>query len=190
MRKEQFILIGVREGIPLLANDVMLHTVWDCAVGPSGKEPDFLWDFGDFVLVLEVDEHQHVKYSDADELSHAEGLKRDFPGRRVYILRINSDFYTLANRTRSDRMFEEELRGTTKHFVPNGVEYTTRMTKLIARLKEILDLAKAGTLFGPGETFREERLFFCDSARSRRATARFPPFAGVGPPCRCTYCPN
>jgi len=64
--------------------------------GACGLErPDFVFDHGTHVTVLEVDEHQHETYAEACECARMVNLHQSFGGLPVRFVRYNPDAYTV-----------------------------------------------------------------------------------------------
>ena len=67
--------------------------------GICGKErPDRIYDFGDKIVILECDEHQHNDRICACEQTRMVNIGQSFGGTPVYFLRWNPDIYSPANK--------------------------------------------------------------------------------------------
>ncbi len=65
--------------------------------GACGLErPDFVFDHGTHVTVLEVDEHRHNSYAEACECARMVNLYRAFGGAAVRFVRYNPDEYRVG----------------------------------------------------------------------------------------------
>ncbi len=62
----------------------------------SKRRPDLLADFGDFVLIIEVDENCHRSYDSTCENKRLMEISQDLGHRPVVFIRINTDSYTDA----------------------------------------------------------------------------------------------
>jgi hypothetical protein len=60
--------------------------------GTSGKKPDMYADFGTFILIIEIDEHDHRGYS--GETERLKLLFKDGGGAPLVVVRFNPDSYT------------------------------------------------------------------------------------------------
>jgi len=66
--------------------------------GVCGKErPDRIFDFGDKIVILECDEHQHRERACDCEQTRMINIGQSFGGIPVYFIRWNPDDYTPAN---------------------------------------------------------------------------------------------
>ena len=75
--------------------------------GICGKErPDRVYDFGDKIVVLECDEHQHRDRQCLCEQTRMVNVGQTFGGVPVYFIRWNPDDYSPAN----ERKFPEEVK--------------------------------------------------------------------------------
>ena len=89
------------------ARDLKGHST-DIAIdhGVCGKErPDRVYDFGDKIVVLECDEHQHQDRQCLCEQTRMVNIGQSFGGIPVYFIRWNPDDYS----PESDRKRPEEL---------------------------------------------------------------------------------
>ena len=77
------------------------HYSWVCdrkiADGCSSRRPDLLLDLGDQVLVVEVDENQHVLYDCSCENKRLMQLSRDVGNRPLVVVRFNPDSYMTSS---------------------------------------------------------------------------------------------
>jgi hypothetical protein len=62
--------------------------------GESRRRPDAVADPGDQVIVVEVDENQHVSYDCTCENKRIMEISRDFAHRPIVFIRFNPDGYT------------------------------------------------------------------------------------------------
>jgi hypothetical protein len=70
--------------------------------GACGLErPDFVFDHGTHVTVLEVDEHQHESYAEACECVRMVNLHQSFGGLPVRFVRYNPDAYRVGGHKRA-----------------------------------------------------------------------------------------
>jgi len=68
---------------------------WDKKVdgGCSLRRPDFIIDFGDWVLVIEVDENKHESYDCSCQNRRLAELSKDIGHRSMVMIRLNPDGY-------------------------------------------------------------------------------------------------
>jgi hypothetical protein len=66
--------------------------------GCSRRRPDLLLDFGDFILIIEVDENQHVDYDKSCENRRTMEISRDLGHHRnIVFIRFNPDDYMIGD---------------------------------------------------------------------------------------------
>jgi hypothetical protein len=65
--------------------------------GCSRRRPDLLLDFGDFILIIEVDENQHIDYDISCENKRTMEISRDLGHRNIVFIRFNPDDYMIGN---------------------------------------------------------------------------------------------
>jgi hypothetical protein len=65
--------------------------------GVSGMKPDLLLDMGDFLIIVEVDEHQHKKYGLPCEENRMHDILIDNKLRPTIFIRFNTDDYIDKN---------------------------------------------------------------------------------------------
>jgi hypothetical protein len=78
---------------------------WICdkiiKVGCSKKRPDLLLDFGYQVLIIEIDENQHINYDCSCENKRIMELSLDLQHRPIIFIRFNPDEYNKDNKITS-----------------------------------------------------------------------------------------
>jgi hypothetical protein len=62
--------------------------------GNSARRPDLIWDFGTFVIIVEIDEDQHKTYDKEDLKLREKELLSDLKGKKLVIIYFNPDEYT------------------------------------------------------------------------------------------------
>lgn len=69
--------------------------IWDKKIqdGCSRRRPDMFIDFGEFVLVIEIDEEQHSDYGSSCENKRLMLLSQDIFHRSMVVIRFNPDSY-------------------------------------------------------------------------------------------------
>ena len=94
VRKKQENIIKV-----LLDDNKIEYTTYDKIIkdGCSLKRPDFTFDLGDRIIVLEVDENQHSSYLPECETNRMIQIHQDYGGLDVCFIRYNPDNYKDKN---------------------------------------------------------------------------------------------
>jgi hypothetical protein len=62
--------------------------------GCSKRRPDLLVDFGDKIIILEVDEYKHLNYNTECETKRLNDISLDLNCRPIVLIRFNADGYT------------------------------------------------------------------------------------------------
>ena len=65
--------------------------------GCSNKRPDLFFDLGFLIIIIEIDENQHVKYNSSCENKRIMELYTDVDYRSIVFIRFNPDDYTINN---------------------------------------------------------------------------------------------
>ena len=68
--------------------------------GCSRRRPDLLLDLGHQVIIIEVDENQHVKYDCSCENKRLMEISQDLGHRNIVFIRFNPDDYILADKSK------------------------------------------------------------------------------------------
>jgi hypothetical protein len=68
--------------------------------GCSARRPDCIADFGDFLLIIEVDEREHSDRDTMCENKRIMELSQDLEHRPIVMIRFNPDGYTTDENTR------------------------------------------------------------------------------------------
>jgi hypothetical protein len=66
--------------------------------GCSRRRPDIFVDFGEYVIVVEIDEGEHCKYDSSCENKRLMELSQDIAHRPMVIIRFNPDDYKIQNK--------------------------------------------------------------------------------------------
>jgi hypothetical protein len=73
------------------------HMDWSCDKmvegGCSRRRPDMMLDLGEKLIIVEVDENQHVDYDSSCEIARLNQLSLDVGMRPIVYLRFNPDGY-------------------------------------------------------------------------------------------------
>jgi hypothetical protein len=100
----------------------------------SKVRPDFVFDCGTHVVIIEVDEHQHRSYSNCgntkEERTRMENRRmfmifQSFGGPRTIFIRYNPDVFRVNDKivNVSDKKRHELLLRWVKHYLKNGTEF-------------------------------------------------------------------
>ena len=76
--------------------------------GSSSRRPDLIWDFGTFVLIIEIDEDQHKNYDKPDLRLREKELLSDLKGKKLIIIYFNPDEYIDEKRITHPSIFHVE----------------------------------------------------------------------------------
>jgi hypothetical protein len=113
--------------------------------GCSRRRPDVFIDLLTHVLIIEIDEDQHLSYNESCEYVRTIELNEDIGHRPMYIIRLNPDSYKLNGKS---------IRGCfTSKMELNKKEFTHRYSTL---LSTVLDL----TATPPERLIESIELFF------------------------------
>ena len=93
--KEQSVIEFIKKEFP----EYTAVTDKRVADGCSKKRPDLLFDFGDQVIIVEVDENQHRDYECSCENKRLMELSRDIGHRPLVFIRFNPDSYKNKDET-------------------------------------------------------------------------------------------
>ncbi len=133
-----------------LKQDLSLSGI-DCTLdskisgGCSRRRPDVFIDLLTHVLIIEIDEDQHLSYNESCEYVRTIELNEDIGHRPMYIIRLNPDSYKLNGKS---------IRGCfTSKMELNKKEFTHRYSTL---LSTVLDL----TATPPERLIESIELFF------------------------------
>ena len=65
--------------------------------GCTKRRPDILFDFGEKVIIIEVDENQHINYDSTCEKNRLNNLIEDINYRNLILIKFNPDHYKNGN---------------------------------------------------------------------------------------------
>jgi hypothetical protein len=119
--------------------------------GCSKKRPDMYCDFGSHILIIEIDENQHINYS--CENKRIMELSKDFNHRPIIFIRMNPDSYIDKNNKKIQSCFVVK-KDTGKVEVRSKKELDRRMTKV---KKQIIKYSES---FKADKTIITKELFF------------------------------
>ena len=123
------------------------------AGGCSRRRPDLLLDMGDQVIIVEVDENQHVNYDCSCENKRIMELSQDIGHRPLVFLRFNPDGYMDADGKSVSSCFS---------ILKNGI-YTLRKKQIDAwnlRLQELDEQIEYWSVHRTNKTVEIVQLFF------------------------------
>jgi len=129
-KKEEFIGNLLKEDI----KQEMSHRDEIIDSSCSKVRPDFVFDCGTHLVIIEVDEHQHKSYSNCgstkEERTRMENRRmfmifQSFGGSRTIFIRYNPDVFRVNNKIVNvfDKKRHELLLRWVKHYLKNGTEF-------------------------------------------------------------------
>ena len=102
--------------------------------GCSNKRPDLLLDLGYQVIIIEVDENQHIAYDSSCENKRLMELSQDIEHRNLIFIRFNPDSYkTRENKTIKSCWKTDNRSGI--FIISKKTNWNTRLTVLEETLK-------------------------------------------------------
>jgi hypothetical protein len=96
--------------------------------GCSKRRPDLLLDLGYQVIIVEVDENQHIDYDCSCENKRLMEISQDLGHRNVVFIRFNPDDYIDSNNIKVKSCWKINSKGMLK--LENKTEWTTRLNSL------------------------------------------------------------
>jgi len=137
------------------------------ADGCSARRPDLLCDMGDHVIIVEVDENEHVSYDSTCENKRLMQLSQDVGHRPIVFIRFNPDDYVTPDGVRISSCFGVDGRtGILRVKKQKVEEWTGRLDALKSALDAWLGQQQQRRA---SKTVEVIHLFF--SARQRVAAA-------------------
>ena len=114
VRKEIYVLAELERRLPWLQSSAVTF-LWDMGVDGTckGRRPDLLCDFGSYVLIIEVDEDQHLGNCVSSEKAKMNYIWEQLGNRPMGFIRFNPDAYT-------DDMGETHKSAFVNYKVSNG----------------------------------------------------------------------
>ena len=101
--------------------------------GCTKRRPDLLFDFGEKVIIVEIDENQHTDYDTTCEQERLNNLMEDINYRNLILIKFNPDGYKIDNKIKRSPWVQNKDTGILE--IKNKKEWNQRLTKL----KEILE---------------------------------------------------
>jgi len=126
--------------------------------GCSLKRPDFLIDFGTYVVIIEVDENQHASYTCENKRTMT--LFKDVGNRPLVMLRFNPDVYTDEKGIRHNSCFECDDKF---HLVVEKNEWERRT-------KDLIEAIQHHSTNEPKKELTQQLLFFTENKKVKSKT--------------------
>ena len=104
--------------------------------GCSKKRPDIRFDFGSFVLIVEVDEHRHQGYS--CENKRIMTIMQDIGLRPMVIIRFNPDAYVNENGNKVTSCWGFNKLGKSRVKPSKQIEWTDRLNTLNEQIENCI----------------------------------------------------
>jgi ferredoxin-like protein FixX len=132
--KEFAVIEYIKEKLPELSwkSD---KTIQD---GCSKRRPDLLLDLGYQIIIVEVDENQHIKYDCSCENKRIMELSQDLQHRPIIFIRFNPDEYIKNNNTISS-CWESNKKGILIIKKSKTDEWKSRLEALYSQIEYWLD---------------------------------------------------
>jgi hypothetical protein len=96
--------------------------------GCTKRRPDILLDFGEKVIIIEVDENQHTDYDSTCEKNRLNNLLEDIDYRNLILIRFNPDSYKSNDNKINSCWSLDRLTGKLK--INNKKNWNNRLNKL------------------------------------------------------------
>lgn len=114
--------------------------------GCSRKRPDLLADFGDHIIIIEIDEFKHYTYENTCENKRMMEISQDLQHRPITFIRFNPDSYTNKEGKRITSCWKVDKNGVL--YVPSSKtkEWEERINKLKESIKYYIDNPTTKTL--------------------------------------------
>jgi hypothetical protein len=101
--------------------------------GCSKRRPDLFLDLGFQVIIIEVDENQHIDYDCTCENKRLMELSKDINHRNLVFIRFNPDDYLDLNKKKIKSCWKLDNNGIIK--ISNELEWNIRLSNLADQLK-------------------------------------------------------
>ena len=130
---------------------------WDKRIvdGCSKRRPDLIADMGSHVLIIEVDENEHIDYDTTCENKRIAQLWQDVGYRSLVMLRFNPDSYICADGTKVTSCWGTDGRGMAVVKKSQTHAWKARLAALAKRIAYWTDAAT-------DKSITVEQLFFDD----------------------------
>jgi len=115
----------------------------------KGKRPDLLCDFGSYVLIIEIDEHQHLRNCVSSEKAKMNEIWEQLGNKPIGFLRFNLDEYTDENDVKHPSMFVtyRVSNGERRVKARDTCEFEERTTKLVEMVENMISNEIEGVQF-------------------------------------------
>jgi len=104
--------------------------------GCSARRPDCIADFGEFLLIIEVDERQHSDRDTTCEISRLNQLSEDLDFRPIVMIRFNPDGYLNEENKRVFTPWKAGEDGVLRIVKTRAEEWNNRLLKLKETIAE------------------------------------------------------
>ena len=103
--------------------------------GCSRRRPDLLLDLGYQVIIIEIDENQHIKYDCTCENKRLMEISQDIGHRNIIFIRFNPDDYILSDNTKIKSCWKFNKHSIT--YVPKNkeAEWDSRLLSLKSQIE-------------------------------------------------------
>ena len=115
------------------------------ADGCSRKRPDILIDMGSHVIVVEIDENQHMAYDTSCENRRLMEISRDLGHRPIVFIRFNPDAYTVGT-TKHGSCWRAGKDGILRITQTKTAEWSERLAALKVKIQYWIDTPSEKTI--------------------------------------------
>ena len=124
--KERMVVDFIKASFPTMT------WTWDRQVinGCSKKRPDLICDYGDQLIIIEIDENQHGSYDPGCENKRIMQLSQDVAHRPLVLIRFNPDSYRTREGVRHPGCFGFDESGNGRLVVTEHAEWEHRLSYL------------------------------------------------------------
>ena len=142
VRKEIYVLADLERRLPWLEK-MVVRVQWDLGTdgGCKGERPDWLLDFGAYVLIIEVDEGQHLQNCVSSEKLKMNHIWEQLGCRPMGYVRVNTDTYTDSAGVKHPGAFRRFLNphGEPRLTSADNGEFEARMDDLQATVEAMVE---------------------------------------------------
>jgi hypothetical protein len=139
VRKEIYVLAELQRRVPELFDSKI---TWDCPIsgGCSKRRPDLCCDWGEYVLIVELDEFGHEHYCAKGEMKRLNEIWSDLDCRPMGVVRLNPDEYVDSGGETVKGMFRcYRLNTGERRLKGRGGEFEKRMNLLEATVRRFIE---------------------------------------------------
>jgi hypothetical protein len=115
------------------------------ADGCSQRRPDILIDMGSHVIVVEIDENQHIAYDTSCENRRLMEISKDLGHRPIVFIRFNPDSYTVGS-TKHSSCWRVGKDGILRIMQSKDAEWSERLTILKEQIQYWIDTSSEKTI--------------------------------------------